>query len=217
MGGEKLRWTIDLGPQWRTIRCVRYQRWVHANLCLNFNRSFTSLFRLNAVNGKNGKPEGMVRVVNPVTGQRSLIRGKSNEVLDLQFAHMKSPILLASIEESALLVHRIETNSSNIVCTMMLIIEDPLADYTPKYDRISWCPSLADSDSDAENAGHMIVWTRGNVYQCYNTSVVVEHYGVGVEWSRRIPRQNFLFSKSRFHFRSELTKHRIYRKAHKSK
>lgn len=131
------------------------------------------------VNGKDGKPEGMVRVVNPSTGQRALIRGKSNEVLDLQFAHMKSQILLASIEDIALHIHKIETVGDNIICTLLLKIEDSIAGHLPKYDKINWCPYVPENESESDNyVGRLIVWTRGTNYQCYSVNSVVEAYGV---------------------------------------
>lgn len=131
------------------------------------------------VNGKDGKGEGMVRVVNPVTGQRALIRGKKSEVLDLQFAHMKSQILLASIEETALHVHCIETVGDSIICTLLLKIEDPIEGYAPKYDKVSWCPFVPENELESDSAGRLIAWTRGSSYQCFNISTVVEHYGIG--------------------------------------
>lgn len=130
------------------------------------------------VNSKE-KPEGMVRVVNPVSGQRALIRGMSNEVLDLQFAHMKSQIVLASIEEVALHIHKIETVGDNIICTLVLKIEDPIVEHVPKYDKINWCPYVPDNEYEMDNSiSQLIVWTRGSSYQCYNIHSVVERYGV---------------------------------------
>lgn len=121
----------------------------------------------------------MVRVVSPVNGQRALIRGKSSVVLDLQFAHMKSQILLASIEESALHIHRIETVDETINCWPLLKIEDPIADYIPKYDKISWCPYVPENEGENESfAGKLLVWTRGKSFHCYNVDSVIEAYGV---------------------------------------
>lgn len=123
----------------------------------------------------------MVRVVNPVNGQRALIRGKSTEVLDLQFAHIKSQILLASIECSALHIHKIETVSENIICTLLLKIDDPIPNplNLTKYDKINWCPFVPDTETkNDDHAGKLLVWTRGTNFQCFNISTVVDAYGV---------------------------------------
>lgn len=121
----------------------------------------------------------MVRVVNPVTGQRALIRGKSSEVLDLQFAHMKSQILLASIEDIALHIHKIDTVEDNIICTLFLKIEDSIPDHVSKYDQINWCPYVPADETESDSyVGQLIVWTRGTSYQCYSVNAVVENYGV---------------------------------------
>lgn len=131
------------------------------------------------VAGKTGSIEGMVRVTNPHTGQRALIRGKSSEVLDLQFAHIKSQIMLASIEMSSLHVHKIETLKENIICTLLLKVEDPLAEHVPKFDKINWCPYVPENEMETDSdAGKLLVWTRGASFQCYNVGAVVDAYGV---------------------------------------
>lgn len=121
----------------------------------------------------------MVRVVNPESSQRALIRGKSSEVLDLQFAHIKSQILLASIEINALHVHRIEEINGTILCTLQLKIEDPIVNYVPKYDKVNWCPFVPDSETENDDhAGKLLVWTRDTSCQCINVSTVIESHGV---------------------------------------
>lgn len=134
------------------------------------------------VNSKDGRPVGMVRVVNPKSGQRALIRGMTNEVLDIQFAHMKSQILLASIEDVALHIHTIETVGDNIICTMLLKIEDTIPGHVPKHDKISWCPYVAENEAEKDNdIGKLLVWTRGKRYQCFNIPMIVENYGVSTD------------------------------------
>lgn len=121
----------------------------------------------------------MVRVTNPVSGQRALIRGKSSEVLDLQFAHMKSQIMLASIETTALHIHKIEMLNENIICTLILKIDDPVEGHVPKFDKINWCPYVPENETESDNgAGKLLVWTRGSSFQCYNVGMVVDSYGV---------------------------------------
>lgn len=144
-----------------------------------FNLFAFALARVHTVAGKKGSIEGMVRVTNPVTSQRALIRGKSSEVLDLQFAHMKTQIMLASIEITALHIHKIETVNENIICTLLLKIENPVAGHVPTFDRVNWCPYVPENETESDSdAGKLLVWTRGATFQCYNVSTVVENYGV---------------------------------------
>lgn len=141
--------------------------------------TFSPNFPDAVVGGKDGKIEGMVRVVTPANGHRALIRGKTSEVLDLQFAHMRSQVVLASIELTALHVHKIETVQDNIICTEMLKIDDPLTGYSPKFDRVHWCPYVPDNENEPEtDVAKLLVWTRGEKLQCYNVETVVENYGV---------------------------------------
>ncbi len=121
----------------------------------------------------------MVRVFNSVNNNRELIKGMSNEVLDLQFSHTKSIILLGCIEQTALHVHKIEDTKEKVVCTLMVKIEDPIAGHVPLYDKIKWCPFVPEEQDDVDDdVGQQLVWFRGNVYQCYSIKTVVETYGV---------------------------------------
>lgn len=120
----------------------------------------------------------MVRVLNPVSGQRALIRGMANEILDLQFAHIKSQVLLAVIESTALYIHKIVTGVE-IDCPLLLKIVDDIPDHVPKYDQINWCPYVpADESENDSYVGRLIVWTRGSSYQCYSVNAVIDNYGV---------------------------------------
>lgn len=123
----------------------------------------------------------MVRVVHIGLGQRALIKGMSNEVLDLEFAHIQSKIFLACIEESAIHVHRIETLPEKILCTFMVKIKDQLSNYTPRYDRVSWCPFMPENKNDTdESTSLLLVWTRDCTFQCYSIGTVITTYGVSI-------------------------------------
>ena len=128
----------------------------------------------------------MVRVVNFECSHRALIKGMSGEVLDLQFAYEQNQTILGSIEETALHVHKIETLPDKILCTLLLKINDPIVDHIPKYDRLSWCPYVPENNVEIdEYTSTILVWTRGNHYQCYCIRNIINHYGV-----------NYLFIKS---------------------
>jgi enhancer of mRNA-decapping protein 4 len=123
--------------------------------------------------------EGMVRVVHTGKSQRALIKGMCGEVLDLQFAHIKSEVLLGCIEETALHIHKIQLSYDKIFCTLVLKITDVLKDHHPKYDRISWCPYVAESVDDTDDdSSKYLVWVRGNNFHCYSVNAVVSSVGV---------------------------------------
>lgn len=121
----------------------------------------------------------MVRVFNSQNNCRALIRGMSKEVLDLQFAHLKSSILLGCIEQSALHVHKFENFPDKILSTFIVKIEDPITGHIPLYDKIRWCPFVPEVEDEVdEYIGQQVVWSRGNVYQCYSIKLVVDRHGV---------------------------------------
>ncbi|XP_037810826.1 enhancer of mRNA-decapping protein 4 homolog [Lucilia sericata] len=130
------------------------------------------------VNNKVSRMEGMVRVVNTAKGLRALIKGMSGEVLDLQFAHIEKEHILASIDANSLYVHQIVLQEGTLVCNLILKIEDPLTNYTPKYDKISWCPFIELPGEDDDDS-QLIVWARGSLFQCFNVNIVVADQGMG--------------------------------------
>ncbi|XP_073824958.1 enhancer of mRNA-decapping protein 4 homolog Ge-1 [Musca autumnalis] len=130
------------------------------------------------VNNKVSRMEGMVRVVNTAKGLRALIKGMSGEVLDLQFAHIEKEHILASIDASSLYVHKIDVLEGSLLCNLIIKIEDPLSNYSPKYDKISWCPFIEVTVDDDEDS-QLLVWARGSVFQCFNINIIVAEHGIG--------------------------------------
>ncbi|XP_058818237.1 enhancer of mRNA-decapping protein 4 homolog isoform X2 [Topomyia yanbarensis] len=138
-------------------------------------------------------PEGMVRIVHLSLGQRALIKGMSGEVLDLQFAHSSSKILLGVIEQIALHVYQVEIVNEKIICSKLLKVNDPIDGHVPLCDKISWCPYLQDSGYEDQYASQLLVWTRGDIFQCYSISTVVQHYGSGEIAGKDISEGGFKF------------------------
>ncbi|XP_019559738.3 enhancer of mRNA-decapping protein 4 homolog isoform X1 [Aedes albopictus] len=124
-------------------------------------------------------PEGMVRILHLVIGQRALIKGMKSEVLDLQFAHISSKVLLGIIDKVSLQVHKVDVVSEKVVCTLLLKINDPIESHIPVCDKISWCPYLSGSGFVDDYASQLLVWTRGGNLQCYSVSTVIRNYGTG--------------------------------------
>ncbi|EDW63920.2 uncharacterized protein Dvir_GJ17172 [Drosophila virilis] len=103
------------------------------------------------VNNKATGMEGMVRVCNTSTSQRALIKGMNGEVLDLQFAHSERERILAVIDMCSLFVYKIDLIDGNLICKLVLKVDDPIANYVPEYDMVSWCPYITSSGSSSNN------------------------------------------------------------------
>lgn len=126
------------------------------------------------------KTGGMVRVW--WQGERALIKGMSNEVLDIQFAHMSSKIVLACVDETSLHIYRVETDSGKLETFLLLKVDNiNLEDVDLRSNRINWCPFVpaAENDDDADYANHLIVWSQGDTFQCLNVHLVLDAHGPG--------------------------------------
>lgn len=123
--------------------------------------------------------QGMVRVVNNKHSQRTLIKGMINEILDIQFAHIDSQIILGCIEETALHVYKIDSSPDKMIWNILIKILDPIPGYVPKLDKISWCPYVPENKDDIdEYASQLLVWVRGSQFQCYSVNTIVANHGV---------------------------------------
>ncbi|KRG02628.1 enhancer of mRNA-decapping protein 4 homolog isoform X1 [Drosophila mojavensis] len=144
------------------------------------------------VNNKATGMEGMVRVCNTSTSQRALIKGMNGEVLDLQFAHSERERILAVIDMCSLFVYKIDLIDSNLICKLVLKVDDPIANYVPEYDMVSWCPYVTNGNSSNNNTsantatGHeeddenqLLIWSRSKQFQCFNVRMIISEYGRG--------------------------------------
>lgn len=89
------------------------------------------------------KTGGMVRVV--WNGERALIKGMANEVLDLQFAHMSSKVVLACVDAASLHVYRVDTGTPKLETQLLLKVDNPVDDVPICSHRINWCPFVPSS------------------------------------------------------------------------
>ncbi|XP_041776245.1 enhancer of mRNA-decapping protein 4 homolog isoform X3 [Anopheles merus] len=127
---------------------------------------------------KQSKSEGMVRVAHLDLPERGLIKGLSDEILDLQFSHNSTTeCLLGIIERTTLHVHQVLVKGEKVTTALKVKIVDPLEGHVPICDRITWCPYLGDgTDFNDEFAKQLLVWTRGSTFQCYSISVLTKSY-----------------------------------------
>lgn len=138
----------------------------------------------------NVNGQGMVRLIHFGMGnKRALIKGMSKEVLDLQFADYSKQILIACIEESALHVHRLDIvdGGESLCCTQLLKIENPIADHVPICDKVSWCPYVPEEYDEVDEFSVMLlVWARGNKFECYSVKTILDNYSPGVHQAKNI-------------------------------
>jgi len=135
------------------------------------------------VNNKATGMEGMVRVCNIATSMRALIKGMSGEVLDLQFAHTDCERILAVIDVSSLFVYKVDQIEGNLLCNLVLKVEDPIANYVPEYDMVSWCPYVCSSSAtvpinDDDDENQLLIWSRSSQFQCFQVKMIVSEHGV---------------------------------------
>jgi len=136
-----------------------------------------------AVNNKATGMEGMVRVCNIASSMRALIKGMSGEVLDLQFAHTDRERILAVIDVSSLFVYKVDQIEGNLLCNLVLKVEDPIPKYVPEYDMVSWCPYVCSSNSnvpinDEDDENQLLIWSRSSQFQCFQVKMIVSEHGV---------------------------------------
>ncbi|XP_034666719.1 enhancer of mRNA-decapping protein 4 homolog [Drosophila subobscura] len=136
------------------------------------------------VNNKATGMEGMVRVCNISTSTRALIKGMSGEVLDLQFAHTDRERILAVIDVSSLFVYKIDLIEGNLLCNLVLKVEDPIANYQPEYDMVSWCPYVCNSTtagvpSEDDDENQLLIWSRSRQFQVFHVKMIINEHGRG--------------------------------------
>uniref|UniRef100_A0A182SFB1 Ge1_WD40 domain-containing protein n=1 Tax=Anopheles maculatus TaxID=74869 RepID=A0A182SFB1_9DIPT len=127
---------------------------------------------------KQSKSESMVRVAHLDLPERGLIKGLSDEILDLQFSHNSTyDCLLGIIDRTTLHVHKVLVKGDKVTTALKVKIVDPLDGHVPLCDRITWCPYLSDGNDYSDDfAKELLVWTRGSTFQCYSISALTKSY-----------------------------------------
>lgn len=131
----------------------------------------------------------MVRLIHFGVNKRALIKGMTKEVLDLQFADYSKEIIIACIEESALHVHRLDVvdGGDALNCVQLLKIENPIPDHVPVMDKVSWCPYVPEDNEEVDEFSVMLlVWVRGNKFECYSVKAILDTYKEGTHQAANI-------------------------------
>lgn len=130
----------------------------------------------------------MIRVVNLKMNERILIKGMSSEILDLQFAHLSTEILLACIEQTALHIYKIESSTISISHSLLLIINiESVPENTTEFAKVNWCPYVPEKVDEIDDvSSKLLVWVRGNQFEYYSISTILANYGSGTHKAQSI-------------------------------
>ena len=135
-----------------------------------------------------GKNEGVVRVLNQKTEQRTLLKGMKGRVKDLAFAHTLDEIILGCVDEVGnLFVFLIKNspNESDLLHEKILQVNGTEPTHPNDHHRIIWCPYLPEEDEvedpscDSGSPAKLLVLTHNEVATMWNVSMVVESKGAG--------------------------------------
>ncbi|KAL7302340.1 hypothetical protein TKK_0005001 [Trichogramma kaykai] len=120
------------------------------------------------IKASNGN--GVVRVVNKDTEQRTLIRGMHGLIQDLSFAHVQNPILAYVDSTGSLFVYSIEaTKSGELICNRILQVDAD--DSYSTCHRVIWCPYIPEEDAtDGEEVSKLLVLTRGSIAELWSVA-----------------------------------------------
>ncbi|XP_046386973.1 enhancer of mRNA-decapping protein 4 isoform X2 [Ischnura elegans] len=125
-----------------------------------------------------GKSVGVVRVVNRETEERVLIRDLLGLVQDLCFAHIRSQIMLASVDHFGnLFVHQIQAGAAETLeCSLFLHVEyEGGQSASGLMHRVVWCPFIPEDGSQAtveDDAAKLLVVTHGCKAEMLNVARV---------------------------------------------
>ncbi|XP_021913253.1 enhancer of mRNA-decapping protein 4 isoform X2 [Zootermopsis nevadensis] len=130
-----------------------------------------------------GTNNGVIRVVNRESSERSLLKGIEGMVQDIAFAHIPNQVVLACVDEYGnLLVHQIEETKDKMVCTLLLHVEQNNDRTTSSNHRVIWCPYIPEeenSDVTYDDVAKLLVLTHGAKAEMWNVGMVTAKHGVG--------------------------------------
>ena len=130
-----------------------------------------------------GKNNGVVRVVNRESNNRSLLKGIEGMVQDIAFAHIPKQIILACVDEFGnLLVHEIEERGDKITCIKLLHVEQNNEGSPSSNHRVIWCPYIPEeenADVSYDDVAKLLVLTHGAKAEMWNVGMVTAKHGVG--------------------------------------
>lgn len=130
-----------------------------------------------------GTNNGVVRVVNRESSERSLLKGMEGMVQDIAFAHIPTEVILACVDEYGnLLVHQIEETKNKMICTLLLHVEQSSNHSPGSNHRVIWCPYIPEEESSDvayDDVAKLLVLTHGAKAEMWNVGMVTAKHGVG--------------------------------------
>jgi enhancer of mRNA-decapping protein 4 len=132
--------------------------------------AWSSKYLAYALKGRNGP---VIRVIDPVTTNRTLLKGMVGAVADLSFAGSVSDCLACVDEAGSLFVWRIRPGQDEIKADLRLyVIRDDVnqsEELILKYHRLMWCPQASNDhevsvdDEDEDDGLPALAVTVGNL------------------------------------------------------
>lgn len=137
--------------------------------------AWSSKYLAYALKGRNGP---VIRVIDPVTTNRTLLKGMVGAVADLSFAGSVSDCLACVDEAGSLFVWRIRPGQDEIKADLRLyVIRDDVnqsEELILKYHRLMWCPQASNDhevsvdDEDEDDGLPALAVTVGNLAEVWD-------------------------------------------------
>jgi hypothetical protein len=124
--------------------------------------------------------KSMIRAIHIESNKRTLLKGLIT-IQDLQFAESSKQKMLAAIDEASLFVFKLEISDTNELSNELLLkINHQFEDHTPQCDKINWCPYIPENEKTVDEFSPLLlVWVRGNKFECYSVKAILDNYSVG--------------------------------------
>lgn len=124
--------------------------------------------------------KSMIRAIHIESNKRTLLKGLVS-IQDLQFAESSKQMMLAAIDELSLFVFKLEISDTNDLSNELLLkINHEFDDHTPLCDKINWCPYIPENEKTVDEFSPLLlVWVRGNKFECYSVKAILDNYSVG--------------------------------------
>ncbi|XP_067139329.1 enhancer of mRNA-decapping protein 4-like isoform X2 [Centruroides vittatus] len=129
-------------------------------------------------------PSGMVRILKPQTGERTLVKGMTGDIKDLAFSYSNTDVLLACVDEiGSLYVYEIVEQDGKLMGKSVVQIIQPRDTVASDFHRIIWCPYIPeepcsiDEENSLDDVSKLLVVTHNEKVEIVNIDIITKQYG----------------------------------------
>ncbi|XP_023242329.1 enhancer of mRNA-decapping protein 4-like [Centruroides sculpturatus] len=129
-------------------------------------------------------PSGMVRILKPQTGERTLVKGMTGDIKDLAFSYSNTDVLLACVDEiGSLYVYEIVEQDGKLMGKSVVQIIQPRDTIASDFHRIIWCPYIPeepcsiDEENSLDDVSKLLVVTHNEKVEIVNIDIITKQYG----------------------------------------